>query len=382
MTEIAHCAIANCSGFFGDRLSAAREMVDGGPIDVLTGDWLAELTMGVLVKQRRRDPDTGFARTFVSQMADVLGDCLDRGIKVVSNAGGLNPHGCAAEVVAVAERLGRTVGRRRRRRRRHRGVRSARAAGWTLRTSTPASRFARRTRARRGQRLPGRLGDRRGPQCAARTSWSPAGSPTPPSSSVRRPGTSAGRGTTGTHWPGRSPRPRHRVRRAGDRRQLLVLPARSPRHGPGRLPDRRDRRRRVRGDHQAARYRWRGHRRDGHGAAALRDRRTALPQPRRGHPARHRSPRTGGPGPGPDHRGPRRARAPDGQGRGTAERRLAQRDRPSCSRARTSRPRQSWPRRRSGPRCPVARSRSTTSPFACCGPTGPIRSPWPRPSRC
>ncbi|MBW0088733.1 DUF1446 domain-containing protein [Pseudonocardia sp. KRD-184] len=101
--------VANCSGFFGDRLSAAREMVDGGPIDVLTGDWLAELTMGLLVKQRRRDPGAGYARTFVSQMADVLGDCLDRGIKVVSNAGGLNPHGCAAEVAAVAERLGRTV---------------------------------------------------------------------------------------------------------------------------------------------------------------------------------------------------------------------------------------------------------------------------------
>ncbi len=109
MTEIRALRIANCSGFFGDRFSAAREMVDGGPIDVLTGDWLAELTMGVLVKQRRRDPDTGFARTFVSQMADVLGDCLDRGVKVVSNAGGLNPHGCAAQVVAVAERLGRTV---------------------------------------------------------------------------------------------------------------------------------------------------------------------------------------------------------------------------------------------------------------------------------
>ena len=109
MTEARALRIANCSGFFGDRLSAAREMVDGGPIDVLTGDWLAELTMGVLVKQRRRDPDTGYARTFVSQMTDVLGDCLDRGIKVVSNAGGLNPHGCATEVVAVAERLGRAV---------------------------------------------------------------------------------------------------------------------------------------------------------------------------------------------------------------------------------------------------------------------------------
>ncbi|ALV39884.1 exopolyphosphatase [Pseudarthrobacter sulfonivorans] len=101
--------IANCSGFFGDRLSAAREMVDGGPIDVLTGDWLAELTMGVLAKQRAKNPETGFARTFITQLDDVLADCIDRGIKIVTNAGGLNPHGCAAQVSAIAERLGRSV---------------------------------------------------------------------------------------------------------------------------------------------------------------------------------------------------------------------------------------------------------------------------------
>jgi hypothetical protein len=98
--------IANCSGFYGDRLSAAREMVDGGPIDVLTGDWLAELTMLILAKQRRRDPAAGYARTFVTQMEDVLGDCLDRGIKVVANAGGLAPDACAAAVREVAARQG------------------------------------------------------------------------------------------------------------------------------------------------------------------------------------------------------------------------------------------------------------------------------------
>ena len=98
--------IANCSGFFGDRLSAAREMVDGGSIDILTGDWLAELTMGVLVKQRKRNADTGFARTFVHQLDEVLDTCLDRKIKIVSNAGGLNPHGCAAQIVDIAERIG------------------------------------------------------------------------------------------------------------------------------------------------------------------------------------------------------------------------------------------------------------------------------------
>lgn len=98
--------IANCSGFFGDRPSGAREMVEGGPIDVLTGDWLAELTMLILAKTRRKRPDGGFARTFVSQMEDVMGACLDRGIRVVSNAGGLDPEGCAEAVHEVAQKLG------------------------------------------------------------------------------------------------------------------------------------------------------------------------------------------------------------------------------------------------------------------------------------
>lgn len=101
--------IANCSGFYGDRLAAAREMVDGGPIDVLTGDWLAELTMGILAGQKLKDPDAGYARTFVKQLDDVLADCLDRGIKIVSNAGGLNPAGCAKQVEGIGERVGRDV---------------------------------------------------------------------------------------------------------------------------------------------------------------------------------------------------------------------------------------------------------------------------------
>ncbi len=98
--------IANCSGFFGDRLSGAREMVDGGPIDVLTGDWLAELTMLILSRIRAKKPGGGFASTFVTQMEQVMGTCLDRGIKVVSNAGGLDPAGCAEAVHEVADRLG------------------------------------------------------------------------------------------------------------------------------------------------------------------------------------------------------------------------------------------------------------------------------------
>ncbi|WP_419841277.1 acyclic terpene utilization AtuA family protein [Candidatus Poriferisodalis sp.] len=98
--------IANCSGFFGDRLAAAREMVTDGPIDALTGDWLAELTMLILSRIAAKRPGTGYARTFVTQMEQVMGTCLDRGIKVVSNAGGLNPSGCADAVAQVADRLG------------------------------------------------------------------------------------------------------------------------------------------------------------------------------------------------------------------------------------------------------------------------------------
>ena len=100
--------IANCSGFYGDRLSAAAEMVNDGPIDVLTGDWLAELTMLILARTRQKRPGGGYARSFVKQMEQVMGACLDAGIKVVSNAGGLDPRGCAGAVAEVADRLGLT----------------------------------------------------------------------------------------------------------------------------------------------------------------------------------------------------------------------------------------------------------------------------------
>ena len=98
--------IANCSGFYGDRLAAAREMVEGGPIDVLTGDYLAELTMYLLWKARQRDPEAGYAVSFLAQMREVLGTCLERGIKVVVNAGGLNPAGLAGKLGELAAAAG------------------------------------------------------------------------------------------------------------------------------------------------------------------------------------------------------------------------------------------------------------------------------------
>ena len=98
--------VANCSGFYGDRLSAAREMVEGGPIDVLTGDYLAELTLMILQRDQRADPRLGYAKTFPLQLRQVAAICLERGIKIVVNAGGLNPAGCADACRAVYEQLG------------------------------------------------------------------------------------------------------------------------------------------------------------------------------------------------------------------------------------------------------------------------------------
>ena len=98
--------IANCSGFYGDRVAAAAEMVRGGEIDFLTGDYLAELTMLILWKSRSKDASKGYATTFLAQMKEVLGACVERGIKVVTNAGGLNPAGLANAITELAKELG------------------------------------------------------------------------------------------------------------------------------------------------------------------------------------------------------------------------------------------------------------------------------------
>jgi hypothetical protein len=98
--------IANCSGFYGDRHSAPKELLEGGTIDVLTGDYLAELTMLILWRSRGRDPAKGYATSFLRQMEECLGLAVDQGVKVVANAGGLNPAGLADELRALAGRLG------------------------------------------------------------------------------------------------------------------------------------------------------------------------------------------------------------------------------------------------------------------------------------
>ncbi|MGC4804153.1 acyclic terpene utilization AtuA family protein [Micromonospora sp. DT233] len=101
--------VGNASGFYGDRFTAWREMLDGGELDVLTGDYLAELTMLILGRDRLRDPDLGYARTFLRQLEGCLGTALERGVRIVTNAGGLNPAGLAAAIGSLADRLGLTA---------------------------------------------------------------------------------------------------------------------------------------------------------------------------------------------------------------------------------------------------------------------------------
>ena len=98
--------IANCSGYYGDKLSAAKEMVDGGPIDVLTGDYLAELTMTILFNQKmQRGEDKGYVGTFLKQVKAVAKSCKEQNIKIVTNAGGLNPSSMAHEIEKILEEL-------------------------------------------------------------------------------------------------------------------------------------------------------------------------------------------------------------------------------------------------------------------------------------
>ena len=101
--------IGNCSGFYGDRFAAMREMLKGGELDVLTGDYLAELTMLILFRSKAKDASKGYATTFVRQLEDCLGIAWEKGVRIVANAGGLNPAGCATAVRELAQRLGLRV---------------------------------------------------------------------------------------------------------------------------------------------------------------------------------------------------------------------------------------------------------------------------------
>src|SRR5262245_5905270 len=98
--------IANGQGFWGDSLQAPIEQVRRGPIDYLSLDYLAEITMSIMQKQRARDPRAGYARDFVSMIEEILPDLVERNIRVVANAGGVNPQACRDSVIEAAHRRG------------------------------------------------------------------------------------------------------------------------------------------------------------------------------------------------------------------------------------------------------------------------------------
>ncbi|UZI29562.1 acyclic terpene utilization AtuA family protein [Streptomyces sp. VB1] len=106
MSAPAPLRIGNASGFYGDRFDALREMLIGGPLDVVTGDYLAELTMLILGRSRLKDPDKGYATTFLRQLEEGLGLAHERGVRIVANAGGLNPAGLADAVRQLAAKVG------------------------------------------------------------------------------------------------------------------------------------------------------------------------------------------------------------------------------------------------------------------------------------
>ena len=98
--------IAAGQGFWGDWLEAPVHQVRRGPIDFLMMDYLAEVTMSIMMKQRLKNPEAGYARDFVDLMREILPDIVKKNIRVLANAGGVNPHGCAKAVKAVADKLG------------------------------------------------------------------------------------------------------------------------------------------------------------------------------------------------------------------------------------------------------------------------------------
>jgi hypothetical protein len=98
--------VASGQGFWGDLLTAPVDQVRGGPIDYLMLDYLAEVTMSIMQKQRARDPQAGYAKDFVTLMREILPDCVEKNIKVLSNAGGVNVSGCAEAIKIVAAEIG------------------------------------------------------------------------------------------------------------------------------------------------------------------------------------------------------------------------------------------------------------------------------------
>ena len=300
--------VGNCSGFYGDRLSAMREQLEGGRLDVLTGDYLAELTMLILGKDAMRDASLGYARTFVRQVEDCLGLALERGVRIVSNAGGLNPAGLAERLREVAAALGLDPA-------------VAHVEGDDLRSvaadlgpdqldlgekALTANAYlggfgiAAALRAGADVVVTGRVTDASlvVGAAVAHHGWSPTAYDELAGATVAGHVLECGCQATGGNFSG-----------------FRDLVATGHQHGQAAgLPRRRDRRGRFERDHQARRHRWRGHPRHRDRAAGLRDPVDALPRARRHHASRHDHARADRPRPGGDHRHARGAAAAAAQG--------------------------------------------------------------------
>ena len=267
--------IGNASGFYGDRFTAWREMLDGGELDVLTGDYLAELTMLILGRDRQRDPALGYAKTFLRQMTDTLGSRArprreDRDQRRRAQPGRAGPASALARAGRQPARIGYVEGDALRR-----------PGALTANAYLGAFGIAACLDAGADIVVTGRVTDASlvvGP-AVAHFGWGRDDLDALAGATVAGHVIECGAQATG-----------------GNFSFFTELPDGGRRPG---LPDRRGARRRLRGHHQASGHRRRGHRRDRHRPAAVRDRRTRLPRPGRGDPPRHghAGRRRAGPGP-------------------------------------------------------------------------------------
>ena len=306
--------VGNCSGFYGDRLSAMREMLEGGELDVLTGDYLAELTMLILGRDQLKDPSLGYARTFVRQVEDCLGLALERGVKIVSNAGGLNPAGLAARLGEVARCAGLSPSIA------YVDGDDVRALGFpgalTANAYLGGFGIAAALRAGADVVVTGRVTDASlvvGP-AVAHFGWDPTAYDELAGAVVAGHVLECGAQATGGNFSGFLSGPTNRA--------TAGVPARGGLAG------------RLVGDHQARRHRRPGHRRHGDGAADVRGAVDALPRPRRDHSPRHRRARRRRARPGTDLRRPRLRAACPAQGLRQRAGRLPQRRRVRADRSR------------------------------------------------
>ena len=280
--------IANASGFYGDRLPAMLEVIQDGPVDVVTGDYLAELTMLILWKARRKDPSAGYARTFLTQLEQVLGIALDRGVKIVTNAGGLNPSGLAERVGELAAKLGLAP--------KVAWIDGDDLAGRLPQLLADGHDF---THLDTGQALRG-SGVEPLTANAYLGGWGITAALDAGADIVICPRVTDASLVTGpaAWWHGWARTDFDALAGAVAAGHVIEcgpqatggnypFPQEITRPPPPRLPDRRGRGRRVQRDHQASRHRRRGLRGHRHRPAAVRDRRPRLPEPRRHRALRH-----------------------------------------------------------------------------------------------